>query len=249
MLKFKHNKKYFSPSQLKKLYLSVGQLNAYISKIWTSSKQMDLGTAVHIKLLEPHLWDERYIVLDDDKIVEEIGGARPTSTKKYKDWLLSFESENKGKTLISKADNQIVETIYHKCAMTGIIDSFFTGGESEKTITGVAKSYNEEFKALCIIDYDTDFMSVDLKTTSKPLHKFKFDANELGYDIQASLTNSLNGKEFVFVVVQTVAPYDIGVFTLSDYFKNRGTDKINKALLNYQYYENEYSTQVLNFEL
>jgi len=249
MLKFKHNKKHFSPSQLKKLYLSVGQLNAYLSKVWTSSKQMDLGTAVHTKLLEPNMWDERYFVLDDVEICKEIGGARPSATKKYKEWLLTVEEENQGKTMLSAEDNKTVETIYAKCAMLGIIDTFFTDGVAEKTVTGTAMGYAELFNALCIIDYDTDFMSVDLKTTSKPLHKFRFDANELGYDIQASLTNSLNGKDFVFVVVQTVEPYDVGVFTLSDYFKNRGKDKINTALKNYASYEDEFSSQILNFEL
>jgi hypothetical protein len=249
ILKFKHGKKYFSPSQLKKLTISIGQLNSYLKREFKPSKAMDLGTAVHTKLLEPSLFEDKYFILDDSDKINEIGGAKPRSTKVYKEWILEVEEKAKGKIILSKIEMAIINIIDRKCTATGISDTYFSGGEAEVTISGIVKDYQEDFKALCIVDYDTDFVSVDLKTTSKPLHKFKFDANDLGYDIQAKLTNSVNGKDFVFVVVQTVSPYDIGVYTCSDYFMNRGKDKINNALSNYENYENKDSTQVLTFEL
>jgi exodeoxyribonuclease VIII len=249
MLELKHGKNYFSPSQLKKLYISVGQLNAYLKKDYEQIQAMVLGSAVHTAILEPHYWDDRYVVMDNTLICAEIGGKRPTATKAYSDWMEQFQKDNIGKTILSQSEKDIVDKIQKKCALSGILDTYFSGGEAEKTITGVVKDYDEEFEALCIIDYDSDFQSVDLKTTSKPLNKFRYDANELGYDIQAKLTNSLNGKEFVFIVVQTVSPFDIGIFTCSDYFMNRGKDKINTALQNYKNYEDEYSIQILNFEL
>ena len=104
-------------------------------------------------------------------------------------------------------------------------------------------------KGTAIVDYDKPEFSVDLKTTGKDISKFKFDANSMGYDIQARLTNGINGKPFVFVVVQTVAPYDIAVFTTSDFFLNRGEGKIQEALANYENYENEFSQQILYGEL
>jgi len=248
-LKLRQGKHHFSPSQLKKLYLSVGNLNAYLSRVWNGSSAMDFGTLVHCLILEPHTFDSRYMVLDDTEICKEIGGARPTSTKKYGEWKeLQLELAD-GRTIISKADKDKAEMIYDKASMLGIIDTFFTDGEAEKTCKAEVCQYDENFDALCIIDYDAPFQSVDLKTTSKPLHKFKFDANELGYDIQANLTNAINGKEFVFVVVQTVEPFDIGVFTCSEFFMNKGKDKINKALSNYQGYEDRHSSQVITFEL
>ena len=248
-LKLKHGKNYFSPSQLKKLYISIGQLQAYLTKQFTGTDAMKLGSAVHCVLLEPFDFDNRYIVLDDSKIVAEIGGARPTATKKYREWFNEFEAENKGKIFLTRKEKDIIDKIKQKCDISGITDTYFDSGEAENKITGTVIDFDQQFDALCIVDYDTEFMSVDLKTTSKPLHKFRYDANELGYDIQARLTNAINGKEFVFVVVQTVEPYDIGVFTCSESFMDRGKMKINKALDNYTEYEDNFSTQILSFEL
>ena len=249
MLKLKHGRDYFSPSQLKKLFVSVSSLTSYLKKRWTTTSSMTLGTLVHCLILEPQEFTKRYVVLDDREICNEIGGARPSSTKKYKEWLNGFAEENKGKELVTMKDMDIANKILEKAKSTGIIQEWFTDGKAEVTVKGVAKGYNEEFDGLCIIDYDTDFVSIDLKTTSKPLSKFKYDANELGYDIQASITNSLNNKEFIFVVVQTVEPYDIGIYTCSEFFMNRGKDKVNTALHNYKFYEDEFSSQVFSYEL
>ena len=249
MLKLKHGRDYFSPSQLKKLFVSVSSLTSYLKKRWTTTSSMTLGTLVHCLILEPQEFTKRYVVLDDKEILNEIGGARPTASKKYKEWLSGFAEENKGKELVTMKDMAIANKILKKAKSTGIIQEWFTDGKAEVTVKGVAKGYNEEFDGLCIIDYDTDFVSIDLKTTSKPLSKFKYDANELGYDIQASITNSLNNKEFIFIVVQTVEPYDIGIYTCSEFFMNRGKDKVNTALHNYKFYEDEFSSQVFNYEL
>tara|TARA_R110000796_G_scaffold31086_2_gene82673 strand:+ start:3982 stop:4731 length:750 start_codon:yes stop_codon:yes gene_type:complete len=249
MVELRHGRDYFSPSQLKKLFVSVSSLTSYLKKKWATTSSMTLGTLVHCLILEPEEFSKRYIILDDRDVCKEIGGARPSSTKKYKDWLSAVAEDNKGKEFVSMKDMAIANKILKKCKDTGIIDEWFTDGKAEVTVKGVAKGYDDEFDGLCIIDYDTDFVSIDLKTTSKPLSKFKYDANELGYDIQASITNSLNSKEFIFVVVQTVEPYDIGIYTCSEFFMNRGREKVNTALNNYKFYEDENSSQVFNYEL
>ncbi len=251
MVELKHGKEYFSPSQLKKLFVSLGAFNGYLKKVWDTTSSMELGTLIHHRLLEPEVYREKYITIDDADIKAEIGGARPTSTKKYKEWRADAEAEAKkaGKTIISEFQDHLANKIYRQCTMSGIYDEYFTGGEAEKTVRGGATGFNQEFEALCIVDYLKDEFAVDLKTTSKPIDKFKFDANSLGYDIQAALTTDLTQREFVFVVVQTVEPYDIAVFRCSEEFYERGDWKINKALENYEMYENEHSSQILYGEL
>jgi len=248
-LKFIHGREYFSPSQLKKLYISIGSFVSYLNKSYVSSPQMELGSAIHKRLLEPYLFDEQYIVIDDTEICAQIGGKRPKATKAYTEWYADFQLLHHDKIILSTEDSFIIEKIYEVADASGILDTVFNGGIAETEVKKIVKDYDVPFNALAIIDYDSKDFSYDLKTTSKPLHKFKYDANELGYDIQAALTNSINGKPFVFIVVQTVEPFDIGVFTCSKAFLDRGKEKINKALKNYEEYNEICVNQVLNFEL
>lgn len=252
MSKLKHGKDYFSPSQLKKLYLSVGQLNAYLKKTFKSTPAMELGSAVHMRLLEPEKYKETYYTIrqeDIDAKCKEIGGKKPTATTKYKEWLNEIKEQNVGKIAISSYDSYVINKIYDNCHRNGIMDAYFSDGYPELTVKGDVEFEAGDFPALCIIDYDQIDVTIDLKTTSKPLHKFKYDANELGYDIQASLTNRINGKPFIFVVVQTVEPFDVGVFTCSDAFMARGAGKINTALGNYEGYVDSRSQDVIYSEL
>lgn len=48
---------------------------------------MLLGSVVHCLVLEPGEFDKRYIT--DEQIIEEVGGAKPRATNKYKEWKAS----------------------------------------------------------------------------------------------------------------------------------------------------------------
>jgi len=251
MLELKHGKDYFSPSQLKKLFVSLGAFNGYLKKVWQPTSSMELGTLIHHRLLEPEVYAEKYITIDDKDIRAEIGGKRPTSTKAYKEWRADAEEEaaKAGKTIISEFHDYLANKIYRETVLSGIYDQYLSGGEAEKKFFGDATGFDVDFPAHCIVDYLKEDVAVDLKTTSKPLDKFKYDANSMGYDVQASLTTDITKRPFVFVVVQTVEPYDIGVFTCSDEFYDRGDWKINKALDNYEGWENVHSSQIIYGEL
>ena len=52
----------------------------------TSSKAFDIGSAFHCMVLEPEEFSNRYFVVNDEEICDEIGGKKPRMTKKYKEW-------------------------------------------------------------------------------------------------------------------------------------------------------------------
>jgi len=231
-----HGKEYFSPSQLKALYVSPGTFDNYINGVKKESDAMSFGTLLHLYLYEPQKFAKNYFVLDDSMIISELlqkGIKRPTATKDYKAWVEKGLRENEGKKAVSTNDFKKLNKIKDKLVITGTFEKFFTGGVPEQTITGVSEGFGVGFNALVRADYVMDDKVIDLKTTSKPLDKFIWEARDFGYDIQAALTMDLTLKPFMFVVVQTVEPFDIAVVTTSDEFLERGARKIKEALLNY----------------
>ena len=242
---------YFSASQLKALYKSPGNYQAYLDKVWETTKSLEFGTLVHMAILEPDKFKETYIKMPSDKgILKKIFDAldkanegkavkkeikAPRRTKMYTDWKNSYieKAEAKGQKIMTDLDVAILEKIITKAYLTGVMDTFFSGGEAEKTIKVNVDNYDKNFDALAIIDYSKPDMNVDLKTTSSDLSSFKWDAKKYGYDVQAALTSSMENKPFIFIVVQTVEPYDIAVFNTSQQFLEYGAEKINQALGNW----------------
>lgn len=249
MLQLIHGRDYFSPSQLKKLAISLASFQEYLTGEKKESSEMDLGTLVHCLVLENHLFFTKFIVLDDSSVIEEIGGARPKSTKAYAEFLARFNDEAAGRQIISVEMYDTAVKIYDRMLALNVIQNYFTDGQAEKEVTGTATYDGIDFPALCRVDYLRDDICVDLKTTSKPLDKFKWDADAFGYDIQASLTNRLTDLPFVLVVVQTVAPFDVGIFSCSDAFMQRGEFKIENALKRYENYDLFENFELFHYEL
>jgi hypothetical protein len=183
-------------------------------------------------------------IREDSKPIEKV-----TLSSIYKKWLAEETSRRGGKTPISGKDAIALKRIKDNLILSenALFDTFLTGGEAEKTIEEtvvIGEGLDAvTFPALAIIDYDLPHVSIDLKTTSSTLDRFKWDAKKFGYDIQAKLTSSMNGKPFVFIVAQTVEPFDVGYFTCSGLFLQSGEGKILDAMENYQLWKDGvYST-------
>jgi len=65
---------------------------------------MKEGQIFHCVCLELENFNKKYWILDDAKICEKIGGAKPRGTNDYKEWKLNQELLNKGKELVSIDD-------------------------------------------------------------------------------------------------------------------------------------------------
>lgn len=63
---------------------------------------MKYGAMLHCLVLEPTDFDNRYFCIPDDtKMCDEIGGAKPRATKKYKEWY-ALESAGAGDRIVVK---------------------------------------------------------------------------------------------------------------------------------------------------
>jgi len=72
---------------------------------------MEFGRALHMAALQPHLFAERYAVMDDEAVCERIGGERPRATSRYRDWKAGFLLENGGREILDIDDYNAVLSI------------------------------------------------------------------------------------------------------------------------------------------
>ena len=169
---------------------------------------MELGTLVHCLILEPEKFSETYAVMPKCDL----------RTKEGKLLKAEFELKANGKKVVSETD---FETAM-KCA-----ESF-----KKNTVSNLLKRGKPEQKFFSEFDgvevrgmldwYDEESgMIVDLKTTQNFADMFVKECGDRLYNIQASfyvdLLTSLgkNVSDFVFVGVQTKAPYKITVVRLN----------------------------------
>lgn len=165
---------------------------------------LDLGTAIHLALLEP----ERY-----PHTVIHTGAV----DKRRSEWKQAVANKLPGQILFTQKETKKVERILSQAKRAGFTDLFKTT-KNEQTIFW----RYEDVPCRSRVDAMSDDGCIyDLKTTSaSDVKAFKFDMRRYKYDVQAWFYSnayfSVHGawpKKFHFKALQTVAPY--GAFTVS----------------------------------
>ena len=177
------------------------------------TQAMVIGSAVHCKVLEPHLFDQEYALKDKKSLGDALGGF--------------------GKTKLSADEYETVK----KCTETikEHVNMFFQNGVAEQAffseINGIAVK--------CKPDYYIESIGlvVDLKVVAdaspdgfaKAVAKFGYYLQEAHY---RSVLKSC-GKpvdKFLFVAIEKEAPYMIGLYTLNPTDVLLGEEHIAKAM-------------------
>jgi len=206
-----------SPAHYYTKYLDPGKVRSQ------PTEAMRLGTAVHAAILEPHEFAKNYFVLDDTKICFEIGGSKPQSTNKYRDWKAEMLTALNGKIEISSED-------YVRCLR--MRDSVHSHGSAkillEKGVAEQSIFWNDrDTGAPCKIRPDwlsqnTGYI-VDPKTTEdasfdafmKSIYKYRYHV-QAPYYMDGYLENF--GQEcegFAFIAVEKTPPYAVAVYYIT----------------------------------
>lgn len=185
------------------------------------SPQMRLGTALHTHVLELSRWDE------------EIAVAPPMDrrTKAGKESWAAFEADAAGKTVITADDAAQVQAmaraVFRHPAAAMLLS---LPGKAETTHMWTDASFGLECK--CRPDWLTDDGSivVDLKTTkAASIQGFKRSIADYRYHVQAAWylhgIEQSTGKrpdQFIFICVETTAPYAVAVYAADPEMIERG---------------------------
>ena len=197
-------------------------------------KAFTFGGFYDMLLLEPeNVWD-RYVVLKDDDICKEIGGKNPRATKAYKEW----KSEQMGdKELISQVEYNTAKVMVNRLRGSEVAD--FNTGEvvslSQYLNGEVQKEFNEwigDIPVRGFLDVLGDGFITDVKTT-RSLKSFRYDVNDLNYDLQAYIYCEVFGiTEFYWVAQVKDKPYTCALIKASEETLARGEEKFNQAVAN-----------------
>lgn len=200
--------------------LSYSSLKAFINSPYDffrysmtheQTKAMFEGTVFHCFVLEPERFKSLYFVIEDDAICEEIGGAKPRSTKKYSEWKESILQENIGKEEVSK-------DLYGKCVfMRERIYSDESANAILSDCSDFEKKYEfvyDQFKFVSKIDADAPYMTVDLKkmASANPA-KIHWAIRDNKYDLQGAIYRLATGKQPYLVCADESGGVSVVKFT------------------------------------
>ena len=193
------------------------------------SPQMRLGTALHTHVLELSRWDEEIAVAP----------AMDRRTKAGKEAYAAFEADAGGKTVITADDAEQVMAM-GRAVMRHPAAAMLLGlpGKAETTHMWTDAATGLECK--CRPDWLTDDGSivVDLKTTKDASPRgFRQSVASYRYHVQAGWylhgLEQATGKrpdQFIFICVESTAPYATAVYAADAEMIERGHDQAMRDL-------------------
>lgn len=223
-----HNSKDISASIIKAAKTPAHLLEYLVDKK-DPSKAMNKGTAFHTMFLEPEKFE--YVLFDDSKKVEEIGGDKPRSTTKYKLWKIDFEAKNAGKAILEKEAFKVMWSAMKRADQCPLIKAITKAGLMETSFFAELEDglnirvrpdclaqINESYSSLLQFPHNIgDYINLSVKTTRDASPQgFRRDFFKLNYHLaEAFYTDVLESiyDTPVHTIVLAVEP-DSGLFML-----------------------------------
>ena len=180
---------------------------------------MKFGTLFHAMCLEPEEFTSQFGVVEDKR------------TKKGKEQALEYET--KGITVITPQDAALGDNMMSSICANPVAWELLDKGKSEQSFWWSHSATGLDLKCRCDkINGDT---VVDLKTTGEggaSPDSFTKTITNFNYHLQAAhYLQGTGATRFVFVVIEKVFPYNIGVYELDNEFLDNGYELQEQALL------------------
>ena len=211
-------------------------MKGYLKK---DSPAMAFGSLYDCLLLEPDKLNDKFYVIHDESVCEEIGGKSPRSTKVYKEWRIVEEAKalESGKRMIAEEDMDKAINMINRLDESEVVD--METGEIvpvRKYLTGTPQyeinGWVDDVPIRGFLDVHGGSFISDSKTT-RSMAGFRYDVRSYDYDIQAFLyTYHESVKDFYWVVQDTTSPYLCGVFKASSQTLEFGEHKFRSGIAN-----------------
>lgn len=201
-----HSRREVSATQLKCMAEGWRQFEAeYITKTapFRESAAMELGTAIHMALLEPDKFQSEYVVLPAE--------CSDRRTKAFKE----FAAANSDATFLSPKDAETIKRVAESAQRDDIVGRLLSKPDSvEKEHFWTCQGTGVKCRAKT--DAIRGKAVIDIKTTDDARPRaFARKIAELRYDLQAAHYLDGTGCEtFLFVAIETSCPWRVRTYTL-----------------------------------
>lgn len=178
------------------------------------------GTALHMAILEPDEFNKKYFILDDTAKCLEIGGSKPRSTTKYKDWKTEQELLFAGRTELHIDDYTKCIRMQEAARKHPTAKVLLEKGIAEQSIFWT----DQETGAPCKMRKDWYSQNtghiVDLKSTedaspegfARSVWKYRYHVQGPLY-MDGFLAHYKQAAEhFSFIAIEKEPPYAVGVY-------------------------------------
>ena len=185
---------------------------------------MKLGSMIHKWILEPDEFPSSYALLKEKR------------TKKGKE--LALACEEKGLLTYTSQEKELLDNIEHALVQNNFAWKYLLSNVKNKQ--GLAeqsfwwKHRETGLQCKCRCDFVIDDMVIDLKTTGEGgASPDKFTKTIVNFHYHMAAAHYLQGtgaKRFIFVAVEKVFPYSVGIYELSPHFIERGYELQEQTL-------------------
>lgn len=207
---------------------------------------MAMGSALHMAILEPDLYESNVIVIPDE------APARPTSrqllakkpspaTVEAIAWWADFDAKAQGKIMLTEEQSKKVDGMAGSVQRHPFIKTMLCDGRAELSL--LWRDARLGIPCRCRFDYlRHDGIAIDLKSTvdASPLGfmravtTWKYHLQEAHYRNGYEHLFNESLRAFIFVAVENVAPYGCAAYVLESNAVRFGIDRVEEAMLLYE---------------
>lgn len=184
------------------------------------------GSALHCAVLEPHLFDDLFVV--SEKFDRRSKAGKLAAAE--------FEKNAVGKDIIDIEMYEEVWTMRDNIFNHKKASQYLTGGIAEQSIFWRDNTTNVLCK--CRPDYRKNNVLIDIKTTvdaspdsfSRSIHNFKYYLQAAFYCEGASKALEIKCDKFVFICVENKPPYAVAIYVIHQNAIEKGRYEFHSLL-------------------
>lgn len=214
-----------SASDIKIMQRSQAHWHYWKSNPPEETEAQRLGTAVHMKILQPDLFDSEYALFSDSAYVEALRKGEvpdesgkhkayenPRASKLYKSYKADFDNSVQGRKIIGQEYLEVVNGISNAVKQNPHVNEWLNDPQSLKEHAIFWRVGDTDMKAM--LDLICGHVIVDIKTTlDARADSFMREAHRYGYFLQGAVyvsaleSTGIENPTFILLACEKEPPY------------------------------------------